>query len=116
MMRDPHRASVEVQAFVERGGLAGAVLFADRAATHGEDTAAGPGARLEHAAVIAHFAELVRDRHSGQSAAENHDANAGNAAGQIEGGDCPGAASRPRPVIASNASEPLPAAATRVRN
>lgn len=76
MMRDPHRSSVEVQAFVERGGLTGAVFFADHAAPRGEDTTTGPRARLEHAAVIPDFAELVRDGHPGQSGAENDDTDA----------------------------------------
>ena len=46
MMRDPHRSGVEVQAIVESRGLAGTVLFAHGAAAHREHPAAGPRARL----------------------------------------------------------------------
>jgi hypothetical protein len=90
MMGDPHRSSVEIQPLVEGGSLAGAVLFADGAATHGEDTTAGPRTRFEHATVISDFAELVCRRHPGQSGAEYHDTDTRYPASQIEARLCRG--------------------------
>ena len=84
MVRDPHRPRIEVEALIERGGLGGALLFADCAAPDGEDATAGPGARLEHAAVVADLPQLVCRGHPGESGAENDDPDAGDLAGQLE--------------------------------
>ena len=64
---------------------AGAGLFAGGAAADGEDAAARPSPRFEHAAVEAGFAKLVRGGHPGQTGTENHDAHATDAAGEAEG-------------------------------
>ena len=84
MMRNPHRARVVVQAFVERADLRRSGLFARRAAPNGEHAAARPGSRLEDLTGVAKLAELVRRRQSGEAGAENHDADRRHLTAQVE--------------------------------
>jgi hypothetical protein len=84
MVRDAHRAGVEVEALVERGHLPRAVFLARAAAADGEHAAAGPRPRFEHLALVATLAELVGDRQPRAPRAEDEDAHARHLAAQIE--------------------------------
>ena len=84
MVRDAHRSGIEVQTLVECRPLDRAFFFAHCPATHGEYPAARARARLEDAAVVADFAELVRGRESGQAAAQYEHADIRDTAGKLE--------------------------------
>jgi hypothetical protein len=100
---------------VERGRLTRAVFFADGAPAHGEYATARPRTRFEHAAVVADLAKLVC---GSQTASPPPRTNTRTPATRPERAKrvWVGAASRPRPVIASYTSDAPPAAAARLRN
>ena len=77
MAGEPRRPRVPVQALVEFADLAGAVGHVERgAAPDGPVAPADAIADLEHGAVVAGLAELVRRRQAGHSGAENDDLGA----------------------------------------